>query len=400
MWQVKGEEVERSFIGGLPVCRVLDEFDFPLLYSSHLASSDKTVLVYAADVSDCGIRYVVSSVTDRVVSALLDGDMRIRTALDQPWVWIVDMKIQQRTPMPSKAWSVDFVDIPDFALPDPYVTLYEDLTPVLELKAEGPSLKHLSLANTAIEHVMRSARFALKPLAEHVLAEECEDYDVADLRAHYELSTVETKAASFYAAFRFRSEDVNPAVVQRMVDLLRVGLNHIYDESEPIASFSQGKRAETDRAWRMLDERERQAVLLSLKHLTPPGKGDIKEMTVGGGMAGDARFKFDRKSSKSVSKLIRQYAVQEMLEVRVGWVRAFDKDKNSGVFRGVKHPDAEALGFSCEPGVVDDVYECFEANQKVTVEMHPLKNKKNHYMLRNIIPLSEEEDGGVESCLD
>ena len=165
----QSSSVSVEFLGSLRPHEILEHMGFPLLYTAKTPTGSLLLLYFSEEREDA-ISYIASSTSAQKLSELKAGKLKLIDAVKSDWMWLVDFKFNEEgLPLVSDIWSVTPNALPEHMLPDPWVTLFEDLTPILELKAEGPELRELHTPTVVASYMAEVGKRAIKPIAEHVL---------------------------------------------------------------------------------------------------------------------------------------------------------------------------------------------------------------------------------------
>ncbi|MBS0266421.1 MAG: hypothetical protein JSS02_31105 [Planctomycetes bacterium] len=131
LWEVKGRVLPPEFLGELQPETVLFDYEGPRSYFTHDPQGG-LLFAHQCGESDHVWRYAVVPFSDELAEALQTGRIDLRTALDQPRIWVVDFS---RSTQPEQCVAVRLSDIPADCLPKPGVMLYADLEPAIVEKA-------------------------------------------------------------------------------------------------------------------------------------------------------------------------------------------------------------------------------------------------------------------------
>lgn len=116
---VPGREVPPSTLGALKPVEVLVDIDGPRLFIALSPAGDE-LLTYHAEETDTELGWIVVPTDASTRAQLRAGEIPLRDALRQPWVWIVTQAVTGEV---LRATRVSFGDIPKERLPAPGQTI-------------------------------------------------------------------------------------------------------------------------------------------------------------------------------------------------------------------------------------------------------------------------------------
>jgi hypothetical protein len=125
MWDVQGESIAPENFDPFQPFEVLDQYDGPRIFT--LADRQKEFcLAFWCDSDDQYERYLVVPFSPLLRDKLIGGQMSVVQAIDQPWLWVVDV---DKTGRPSRSWRSEFSHLPREVLPEPGTMLWPSLEP-------------------------------------------------------------------------------------------------------------------------------------------------------------------------------------------------------------------------------------------------------------------------------
>ena len=127
MWQVTGRMTAFDWIDLTPV-NVLYEFDGPRIFTCR-DNAGELLLAYQCGGDGPLSRFVLVPFTPELERRLVDGEITVREALDQPRTWLIDLNADWEI---SSAWQVRMEDIPSSCLPRPGAMLLPSLQQIRE----------------------------------------------------------------------------------------------------------------------------------------------------------------------------------------------------------------------------------------------------------------------------
>src|SRR4051812_35901139 len=113
--------VDLAAVGPLAPAEVLYEFDGPCIFTA-LTTQRPLVLAYLSEELDDGrLRYVVATTSEATISAMKDGAVSVREAIERGSLWVVDFDRRYR---PQEAHAVQLSELPADAFPPSTVMLW------------------------------------------------------------------------------------------------------------------------------------------------------------------------------------------------------------------------------------------------------------------------------------
>jgi hypothetical protein len=98
-WELNATPVDVADIGNLAPSEVLYDFDGPRIFSAQSPLGD--LLCFLVDDDGAELRFIAAPTNPDILAKLKDGIRSVRDALDQPWVWFVDLGYDGQ---PRAAW--------------------------------------------------------------------------------------------------------------------------------------------------------------------------------------------------------------------------------------------------------------------------------------------------------
>lgn len=306
------------------------------------------MLAYLADETPTGDWVLLSATSEARIRSLEAGQLPLRDALTEGWLWLVLRPHQG----PLLAWPVQAQDLPPDHLPRPGVRLRLEHTPVLTTRAVGPTLVAGQVPASVVAWVADATRMAMKALVEHLGGLDTGGRPTDEARARYDLPVRTLAFGSLEIGFGLPSGagvDTAPAALA----LLQAGLRWL----------------SADAGTPLLPERphaERLAVLEALKRLSPPDRGAIEALEIGG-----AGLQKSTRLDPSVRQRLAQErrAVQSERPVTAeGRIGGMDQDRHTFVLRDLAPGQAEKeLRWSYGPDLQAAVLGAFTRQAQVTI---------------------------------
>lgn len=356
MWTVNTKPSSWLKLSKLVPERVLDEFDGPQLFTTR-SDDGQLLLAYVCGEGPDFERFLLVPTTERIVHKIEANELALRDALTgQALVWLVDRKFDGSVTAPGE---VDPAELPESALPRHGAYLYPTPEPLLSIRLMGDGLVPERVPASVVRRAVDGATGAMKALIRHVLDVRPDPgRPTESFRRYYDLPATE---------FAFRSFEVSFGVPETLVQTNLVDDRSVLDEVSKLldnglawASGNDQPRQSANSEWR--------AIVEALSHLTPPQKGVIEAVQIGGELARRPHraVTLTRVASERVNFARKQLAAENPSEVSLeGYVREFDKDRLSFWLRKGDGTDIEQITFSEEQ--YDDAWLAFETERPVTV---------------------------------
>ena len=369
MWDISGKSVDQDRLGALAPREILHEFGGEPLTFTADDPDGGLLLVHSLCVFDATSRYLVSPIDARLLKEMKAGRLDIHSALRQPRCWIVDLVAADAEP----TWRVqsihliDFDAVPKDHLPRPGTMISPDLDPLFRIRLVGPGVGPGKTKASDIRMAAQSAESGLRGLARIAFDEKTQVGQVRrDIRHYSDLPYLNAKAASFEILFgrpHDRLPGVDDEVFDEMASLLERGLNALRSDADELAPV-EGLTA--DQSLQLFE---------AIKALTPPTRGDVVRVEVGGSLVDGLT------GSKALTRLDRVRSVQRIKAVmkpvltdppfRVsGKIEQADQGKLGFTLRQLDPPGYSSLmeiPFWFKESLYDDVMEGFNSTEHVVI---------------------------------
>jgi hypothetical protein len=354
---VPGREVPPSTLGTLDPVEVLIDIDGPRLFIARSLAGDE-LLAYHAEETDTELAWIVVPTDASTMAHLRAGDLPLRDALRQPWVWIVTQAVTGEVLRTSR---VSFADIPNECLPTIGATLVERPTPLLVVRAVGPMLTDREVPASVVRRVIDGAMHAMKALVEHALdVVPSEGRPTERLRRYYDLPTQRISFGSLEVAFGdpFATGEApllprDQQALDRSSQILRRGIEAIQG-AEPMDGAPLNA--------------ELGISLDALSGLLPPGSGAIEEVYLGGRLVAGPTQRLTREHASRARRIARRtLPMTEPVQVQ-GLIRELDKDALTFIVRSVDLTQEWPCRVS--PALREDVFTAFTEDTPVAASGH------------------------------
>jgi hypothetical protein len=380
-WQIDAPESDVGAFSYAEPDEVLYDFDGPRIFTAD--SSFGSLLYFLAEEDNEVARFVVAPTNVQIVERLKNGVSSVRDALNQPWVWILDIAIDGT---PQKCWRCTLADIPADALPKPGVMLWPHLEPIFALRAIGEGLSEGNVPASVIRQVIDGATTALKKIASCVFEKGRPQGRKANfIRQFYDLPAQGFAYNSFEVAFRLpdpkqlklpdgsSAEDLSEEF-EEMGNQLQRAIQWALDAT-PDSADANGIDLE---------------LLEALEKLVPRQTGIVESIEVRGRIFKNAqkRFPLTRDSSKCVSNALRKArSTQERICQISGLIPEMDKDNFTFTLRGTN--DGREHFCSFPPDLIDEILLAFNTDKRVTISGRETLGSGNIDV--SIVATSEEQ---------
>lgn len=309
----------------LPVVRVLYEAEQPIVFLTRTRQGQE-MLAYLADETESEHFIIVAPATPSSISRLESGSIGIREALTDTWMWLVKASFDREV---AEAWSVTEAAIPALHLPKAGTPLLPEHRIAFSARAVGDGIVLGQVPASVIAFVANAAKTALKAVLDHTLDVAGEGRPTDAQRALYDLPVQQLRFSSFEIGLAAPRQDLFPNdAVFDAVRNLQAGLEWAED-------------IESDDPLEGDDETRAEAILRATLALTPPARGAITSVEIGGYWLKEHKYKLTRQSRIKVSNKLRQIKEEEIV-VLVGRIGEIDDDKLSFILRDIEPGNGES----------------------------------------------------------
>jgi hypothetical protein len=367
MWAPNGTHIEKKLFGDLSPVEVLFEFGEPLTFVCR-DRDGQTLLAHSL----CGetklTRYLLSISDQRVIDDLKAGRLDLLEALRQPRCWIVDFGPSWHI---EDLWQIPFDKVPRDLLPHPGAMLTPDLDPLLRLRLVGSGVGPGKTSASDVRIAAQAAESSLRGLARIALAAQKRTGRPArEVRFYSNPPYQYSRAASFEIAFgRPREQTILPQdeeVFHEMGRLLELGLEVIHAE---LGDSTPAKGLEPEEEIQLLE---------AIKALTPPTRGGIDRIEVGGRLVEQLEkatilTREDRRKVVERVKTTRKAPRKEELFVVTGVAEEADQGTSTFTLRELEPVVVPVVGavaeirFAFEDHLFDAVLDAFNSQERVVV---------------------------------
>ena len=358
-WQINAPEFGIEPFVGVQLDEILYEFDGPRIFTA--TSLFGTLLYFLAEEDDEVSRFIVVPTNAQIVERLKSGILSVWDALNQPWIWVVDISFNG---IPQKSWRCTLADVPADVLPKSGVMLWSHLEPVFALRAIGEGLSEGNVPASVIRQVIDGATTALKKIASRVFEKGRPQGRKANfIRQFYDLPAQGFAYNSFEVAFK-------------LPDLKQLKLPDGGSADDLSEAFEEiGNQLQQAIEWALkttLDSADTSEIdlelLEALEKLVPRQTGIVESVELRGRIFKNAhkRYPLTRESSKRVSNALRNArSTQERICQISGLIPEVDKDNFTFTLRGTDDGSEHFCSFP--PELIDEVLLAFNTDKRVTV---------------------------------
>lgn len=358
-WQINAPEFGIEPFVGVQLDEILYEFDGPRIFTA--TSLFGTLLYFLAEEDDGISRFIVVPTNAQIIERLKSGILSVWDALNQPWIWVVDVSFNG---IPQKSWRCTLADVPADVLPKSGVMLWSHLEPVFALRAIGEGLSEGNVPASVIRQVIDGATTALKKIASRVFEKGRPQGRKANfIRQFYDLPAQGFAYNSFEVAFK-------------LPDLKQLKLPDGGSADDLSEAFEEiGNQLQQAIEWALkttLDSADTSEIdlelLEALEKLVPRQTGIVESVELRGRIFKNAhkRYPLTRESSKRVSNALRNArSTQERICQISGLIPEVDKDNFTFTLRGTDDGSEHFCSFP--PELIDEVLLAFNTDKRVTV---------------------------------
>jgi hypothetical protein len=371
MWTVEGQETDWPKLESLQPKRVLDFYDGPRLFTVR-TPEEFELLVYQCGEDLDADRFLLVPASKKLVAEIEGNLISLRDALtQQPWAWLID---RSRDGTLSRPFAVDPLKLPEDALPEEGVRLFDDTDVLLRLRMVGVGIEAGHIPASVVKRAVDGATDAIKTLVRHVLGASAGAGRPSEIyRRYYDLPAVHFAFRSFEIAFGKPSgprELTDADMLDRIRPLLVKGLSwaELGSESPDLPMFLAEGNWNENRLIPSFDPRlEWTAIINALAKLAPPHKGTVEEVQVSGVLIGPMyrTVRLTRRTTQRISEARRLLTPDIQSHTDTGYVREFDKDRLTFTLRDAKGETLRSVEFSEEQ--YGDALVAFETDRPVTV---------------------------------
>lgn len=271
MWKPMGNKIVAERLGLLEPEEVLYEFDEEPLTFIARDPEGGLLLLHNVMVLDRVARYLISAVDARILNDLKLGWIDTLTALRQPRCWVADVVEEGSV---KTLWRVEFSTIPENILPRPGAMVNPDHDPLFRIRLIGSGVGPGKTSAGNVRMAVQATELGLRGLARIALDEKKKVGQVPrDVRHFSDLPYLFSRAASFEVVFgrpRDRLPGIDDEIFHEMGNLLERGLAALRSD-EAVENHLEG-----------LSEEQTLQLFEAIRALTPPLRGDIERVQVGG----------------------------------------------------------------------------------------------------------------------
>ena len=370
MWTVAGTPVDLDQFLPFKPSEILYEFDGPRIFT-FTNKDEELFLAYQCDEDESGLRFVIVPFSTELKARLVNGEVSVREALNQPRLWLMDVANEWK---PSSAWRAKLSTLPEDALPETGVMLWHSLEPLISFRAIGAQIIEGMVPASVISSSVDGVKKAIKILVDYIFDQDAHaGRPFHAVRRYYDLPAQKFAFNSFEISFRRpapeqdRIEEVQTAdnnyqdeVFDKVGDLLRRGLKWLNNPPKEFLSSSP-------------IDKEQRVILQAVMCLTPPAHGAVRTVEVSGSLVGESDgsskqvVRLERGSRQlRKSELEKLHADDEEVVTPVGLIREADRDNYTFELREVAGEIA-IMKFTFDEDLAEEVFDAFNGEYKVKV---------------------------------
>ena len=367
MWAPDGKHIEKNSFGDLSPVEVLFEFGEPLTFVCG-DRDGQTLLAHNLCGESKLSRYLISVSDQRVIDDLKAGRIDLLEALSQPRCWIVDFGPGWHI---EDLWQIPFDRVPKHLLPHAGAMLTPELDPLLRLRLVGTGVGPGKTSASDVRMAAQAAETSLRGLARIALAvQKRSGRPSRDVRYYANPPYQYSRAASFEIAFgRPHEQRILPQdeeVFHEMGRLLEQGIEALHVESGDMTPANG------------LEPEEEKQLLEAIKALTPPTRGGIDRIEVGGRLVEQLEkpavlTRNDRRKVVERMKIRRTAPRKEQLFLVAGVAEEADQGTSTFTLRDLESVDLSVVDdvaeirFSFDDHLFDIVMEAFNSQERIVV---------------------------------
>lgn len=370
-WTSEGTLLDAAVLGVLEPVEVLYDFDGPRVFTT-LAPDGATLLAYVCDETVLGTRLLVVPTDQKTVDDVKSGGIALFTALNQPWVWLVE---RDGGGSPMSVRRIRLSDVPLLNLPRPGARLTGDEA-LVRIRLSGRGIGRCNVPASVARRGMDAVTTGLKSIFDHIVGRESFGRPREEFRRLYDLPVREFAFNSFEVVFGEPAAPSQDHASQGHLSLADIEESNLAVQKTAEAAAELLRRAidwaesQTDAEPPDPDDATSLAMLRALEKLTPPQTGLVEKVELSGSL-------FDRSArrpatlTRAASKRVRAAitkatAEKEELISLTGVISEFDKDKPSFTLREIEG-QVEDQKCVIDENLFDDAFEHFVDDARVIV---------------------------------
>ncbi len=361
MWQHSFPQCAFQRFGEFRPLEILYEFEVPMIFT--FSGEDGEFLAYlsAEDDETQLMRYLAVPANQKLIDELKTGVKTVFEALNQPWLWIVDIAYSGEI---KTAWRVsDIEHIPDVSKPTKDAMLWPELMPFFSYRLIGEGLEKGRVPASVVSRAISGTTAAIKRLMLAVSATAvAQGRPEKWLKQLCDLPTQSFAYNSFEVSFRSGVDPVQS-------DMTGLDLDPYCEGHKKLTLALEWLMGELDTELDL-------TMLEVLSSLVPPSHGIIKEAEIKGQLVGSTVVRLKRNHTDKVRKAISSVKRESPLLATEGSIGELDKDKFSFTLRQRPNNQPE-LNCFFEENAYDDVSYAFFSESSVRVVGRLLPNRLN-----------------------
>ena len=124
LWQIESPQCSVEQFVERTITEVLYDFDGPKIFTTSDGSLLRLWYECAEDLQTGALRYLVVPADNQLVAHLKDGTRTVHDALQQPWIWAIDVDGSDTV---TTGWIVRLEEVPESAKPERGAPLWPQL---------------------------------------------------------------------------------------------------------------------------------------------------------------------------------------------------------------------------------------------------------------------------------
>lgn len=353
-WTPSGEKINKEYFNEITPVDVLYELDGPMIFT--FKRDGALLLAYMCGQTKTLSRFTVSPTNNTIIHKLMAGEISIREAIIQPWLWCMDINGSDEV---ENCWVTSPDELPQNIIPQDGVMIDPRFETVFSVRVDGTNLNRNNVPASAIKRAVDGAYNALKKISEEITGGINSGRPSKEWKQVFDLPAKQVRLGSFEISFQ--EPNIHPN--------LPLDDNTLQDDL-----WAQGKIFSDALDWATngSSNEPRLPFLEAMEKLIPPQTGLIETVYIGGRLVKgkNREYILDRNSTKKVREaLSRARIVEEKTFPLSGYPREFDKDRLSFRLR------ANEIDYTClfQEELYDDIMEIFTSDEMINV-MLTVKN--------------------------
>jgi len=347
-WTPSGDKIQKDYFKDITPVDVLYDFDGPMIFT--FKNNESLHLAYMSGKTNTLSRFTVSPTNNKIIKRLITGEISIREAIVQPWLWCIDIDGSGQI---ENCWITSPDELPQNIIPRNGVMIDPKFETVFSVRVDGTHLSRNNVPASAIKRAVDGAYNALKKISEEITGGINSGRPSKEWKQVFDLPAKEVRLGSFEISFQEPNTQQNLLLDENTLQ------DNLWEQGK---IFSDALDWATDGS----ANEPRLPFLEAMEKLIPPQTGLIETVYIGGRLVKGKKKEYllNRRATKKVREaLSRARIVEEKTFPLSGYPREFDKDRLSFRLR------ANEIDYTClfQEELYDDIMEIFTSDEMINV---------------------------------